>query len=315
MTPFFSVVIPVYNRATLLRTALQSVLAQTDQDFEVIVVDDGSSDDPVRTVKDLADSRVTILKQENRGGASARNAGVDIARGQFVAFLDSDDRFLPGHLARMRLMLGDTKNTAAYAPVIVERGGSTSFIKPPRAIDPGEHMATYVLCDRGFVPTITLVVHRELARSVRYDERLGFAQDTDFCIRLYLAGCRFVMAREPGAVWNDMVDTHRVSAGRKGACMVEWLARIRPNIPLKAFYGAQGWMIAKGVASSDVSAALWLYSSALVRGCYRPRVAVVVLLQILVPDMAYRRLANLVIRAFRGAVWSRSDRLARRTAY
>jgi GT2 family glycosyltransferase len=176
-------------------------------------------------------------------------------------------------------------------------------------------MATYVLCDRGFVPTITLVVRSELAQRIRYDERLGYAQDTDFCIRLYLAGCRFVMAGQPGAVWNDVVDMHRVSAGRKGACMVDWLEHMRSRMPHRAYYGAQGWMIAKGVASTDVRAALRLYLSALVRGAYRPRMAAVILLQILVPDWIYRQLADFVVLLFRGAVWSRSDRLARRSAH
>jgi hypothetical protein len=176
-------------------------------------------------------------------------------------------------------------------------------------------MATYVLCDRGFVPTITLVVRTEVARRIRYDERLGFAQDTDFCIRLHLSGCCFVMADRPGAVWNDIVDTRRVSAGRKGACMIDWLQQMKPKIPPRAFYGAQGWMIAKGVASKNLRTALKLYLHAVVRGAYRPRMAVVVLLQILCPDRVYRRLADLAVQMFDGAVWARSDRLMRRTAH
>jgi glycosyltransferase involved in cell wall biosynthesis len=315
MTPFFSVVVPVYNRATPLRSALLSVIEQTEQDFELIVVDDGSSDDPARIIRELADPRITILMQKNHGGAAARNAGIDAAKGQFIAFLDSDDRYLQGHLAEMRLLLAHTKDTAAYAPVIVERGGGKRFIKPPRAIAPGEHMATYVLCDRGFVPTITLVVRAELARRIRYDERLGYAQDTDFCIRLYLAGCRFVMAARPGAVWNDVVDTHRVSAGRKGACMIGWLEQIRPDVPQCAYYGARGWIIAKGVAASDMQTALRLYLTALARGCYRPRMAAVIFLQIFFPDWAYRRFADFFVHVFHGAVWARSDRLVPRPAH
>jgi glycosyltransferase involved in cell wall biosynthesis len=315
MKPFFTVIIPVFNRAASLSIALRSVLEQSEQDFEVIVVDDGSSDDPAHTVDALDDLRIAVVKQENHGGASARNAGIDAAKGEFVAFLDSDDRFLPGHLSAMRMLLADTKDIAGYAPVIVERGGGKTFIKPPRAIAVGEHMANYVLCDRGFVPTITLVVRAELARQIRYDERLGFAQDTDFCIRLYLAGCRFVMADSPGAVWNDLPDALRVSAGRKGACMADWLERIRPRIPPRAYQGARGWMIAKGVAISDILGALKLYAIAVSHGCYRPRMAAVIFLQIFFPDWAYRRLVDFIVLIFHGAVWSRSDRFVRRTVH
>ena len=93
--PFFSVVIPVYNRADVFAMALQSVLDQTEQDFEIIVVDDGSTDDPKSAIDRYSDSRIRFLRQENKGGGAARNAGIDLARGRFIAFLDSDDWFLP----------------------------------------------------------------------------------------------------------------------------------------------------------------------------------------------------------------------------
>src|ERR1043166_3788702 len=93
--PFFSVVVPVYNRAHLLGTALDSVLSQSCQDFEIIVVDDGSSDNPSSVVAKLGDPRIRFIRQSNGGGGKARNTGIDAARGQFVATLDSDDSFLP----------------------------------------------------------------------------------------------------------------------------------------------------------------------------------------------------------------------------
>jgi hypothetical protein len=149
---------------------------------------------------------------------------------------------------------------------------------------------------------------------VGYDERLGFAQDTDFCIRLFLAGCTFAMAEEPGAVWTDIADAHRTSAGRKGARMVEWLERIRSEIPKRAYFGARGWMIAKGIASVDPIRALCLYTSAVARGCFRPRMAAVIFIQIFFPDRFYRALVDLTVGALRGAVWSRTERLGPRVS-
>jgi glycosyltransferase involved in cell wall biosynthesis len=310
MTPFFSIVIPVFNRARTLPAALQSVLAQTEQDFELLVIDDGSSDDPASIVAGFADPRMRCVRQENRGAGAARNRGIDLARGRFVAFLDSDDRFLPDHLATMRALLDGTLDTAGYAPMVVERGPGICFVKPPRALAPGEHMANYLFCDRGFVPTITLVVPREWAWRVRYGERMPFAQDTDFAIRLYLAGCRFLMAPGPGAVWDDTHNPGRVSAGRRSARIQSWLEDLRPHIPARAYYGGRGWMIAKGVAQTNWLRALGHYLTALIRGCYRPRLAVAVFLQIFAPDALYRKYSDRMIARFGDRVWSRGDRAA-----
>src|ERR1700689_1476938 len=207
--PHFSVIIPVYNRAHALCAAIGSVLAQTCQDFEIVVVDDGSRDDPQSALKPFGDPRIRFIRQDNRGGGAARNAAIDAARGRFIAPLDSDDIFLPHHLERMKALLDGTTNPAGYARILVDRGEGRIFVKPPRAIREGEDMGEYLLCARGFVPTITVVVERELAKRVRYHENLRAAEDTDFAIRLALAGCRFVMAGEPGAVWKDIADPGR----------------------------------------------------------------------------------------------------------
>jgi len=305
--PLFSVVIPVYNRADVLARALRSVLDQSCQDFEIVVVDDGSVDDPKSVAESFGDPRIRFFRQDNRGGGAARNAGIDLARGQLIAFLDSDDLFLPEHLETMKHLLAGTNDTIGYAPMIVDRGAGRTFIKPPRALGPAEHMATYLMCDRGFVPTITLVLARETARRVRYDEDLPFAQDTDFAIRLFLAGCKFVMAQEPGAIWKDIPDPGRASAGRKGARLLPWIERLRPSIPVKAYYGCRGWMIAKGVAAANPLAALRLYAQAAIRGCYSARLAAIIFVQIFFPDRLYRRLADVAIGLFRGAVWSRKE--------
>ena len=298
---------PVFNRARVLPGAIDSVLAQSDQDFEIIVVDDGSSDNPAAVVEDFADPRIRIVRKENGGGGSARNRGIDLAQGRFIAFLDSDDVFLPHHLAAMRRIVEGQRNIAGYARMIVERGRGRVFLKPPRAIGPGEHMAHYLLCDRGFIPTITLVVAAETAKRVRYNESLPFAQDTDFAIRLFLAGNRFVMAEEPGAVWRDLPDPGRASAGRKGWRLRNWLEDLKPRIPARAYHGGRGWMIAKGLAPHNKSKALRLYLTALRHRCYSPRLALVIFLQIFMPDRLYRSLADGIVTLFRGRVWSRAE--------
>jgi glycosyltransferase involved in cell wall biosynthesis len=295
MNPVFSIVIPVYNRAHLLERALSSVLAQSFQDFEIVVVDDGSTDDPGKIVAAIGDRRIRFHRQENHGGGAARNAGIDMAQGRYIAFLDSDDRFLPHHLATMNAMLDRAPGIAAYARMSVDRGNGNVMLRPPRAIAPGEHMANYLLCERGFVPTITLALDAATAKRVRYDPRLPFAQDTDFAIRLYLEGCRFAMAQEPGALCEDVDDPTRISLGRKGARLIEWLEEMRPKIPARAYHGCRGWTIAKGLAPTQPLRAFGLYLNAVLRGCYRPRLAAIVFVQVFVPDALYRRVADRVI--------------------
>ena len=110
--PFFSIIIPTYNRADLIRFTLDSVLTQQDADFEVLVVDDGSQDDTAAVVQPyLADARVRYLPKQNAERGAARNYGLARARGEYALFLDSDDLLHPNHLATLR-----TTITAAPAP-------------------------------------------------------------------------------------------------------------------------------------------------------------------------------------------------------
>lgn len=294
-TPFFSVVIPVYNRAAELRLAIESVRAQSFQDFEIIVVDDGSRDNPQEVIESFRDRRLHFIRQPNAGGGAARNRGIDETHGRFVAFLDSDDVFLPHHLASMHLLLKDTQDIAGYARVWVDRGQGPAFLKPPRAIRPAEDMAMYLLCDRGFTQTSTMVVPCEAARRVRFNEHLRAAEDTDFAIRLHLAGCRFRMIEEPGAIWNDRDDPARASADNCIEQPRAWLEEIRPLILSRAYHGARGWPYAKRIAKTEPLTALGLYLNAVVRGCYRPSLAGVIFLQIFLGAGLYRRVADRLI--------------------
>lgn len=295
--PLFSVIIPAFNRAPVLGRALESVRAQACQDFEIVVVDDGSRDDPKSVVEAFADPRIRFVRQANQGGGAARNTGIDNARGRYIAPLDSDDVFLPHHLAAMKALLEETPGAALYAPVVVERGGGKSLVKPPRAIRAGEDMGEYLLCDRGFVPTITLVVEREMAARVRYHADLRPGQDVDFAMRLALAGCRFRMAEKPGAVWFDMPDPRRVSRSTGSRRFGAWLAQMKPVMTPRAWHGARGWAFAKLVAGEQGRGrGLMLSLDAILRGCYAPRMALVVLMQVMLDARQYRMLADGVLR-------------------
>lgn len=290
--PRFSVVIPVYNRAHLLLRTLQSVFCQTFQDFEIIIIDDGSDDDIAETMAAVTDPRVRFIRQSNAGASAARNAGVDSARGTFVAFLDSDDLFMPQHLQSMNNALMSREGYAVYSPVIVDRGNGNSFVKPPRGVAPYENMALYLICDRGFVQTSGLALSTEIARRIRYREDAVFGDDTDFAIRLDIAGCKFFMIDEPTVVWFDGYREDRLSLGRSSVGKLEWLEDIRSEIPSKAYHGYRGWHYAKSIYPQRPFLAITLFCRALLYRSYPASLAAVVFLQICLSDKFYRRLAD-----------------------
>ena len=109
--PFFSVIIPVYNRASFLRVAAESVLMQTFSDYELLIIDDGSTDNTKETVKRFTGGAVKYIYQKNRGVSSARNKGVKKAKGEFICFLDSDDRW---RAEKLEITQGYIKNNPSY---------------------------------------------------------------------------------------------------------------------------------------------------------------------------------------------------------
>lgn len=127
-TPRFSVVVPVRNGAPWLPEALASVARQTREDWELIVVDDGSTDDSAALARGVADARVTVLEQENAGPLAARRSGLARARGDAIVFLDADDRLRPGALAHFAAAFARAPHaTLVYGDRVLADAGGRVF--------------------------------------------------------------------------------------------------------------------------------------------------------------------------------------------
>lgn len=111
----FSVVIPLYNKAPHIQRTIDSVLAQTYQNFEIIVVNDGSTDNGPDIVSSYSDPRIRLIDQENQGVSVARNNGIKSSRSDFIAFLDADDEWLPEYLGKINHMIQEYQGCGAYA--------------------------------------------------------------------------------------------------------------------------------------------------------------------------------------------------------
>lgn len=293
--PFYSVVIPLFNRADTITHVIQSVLQQSCQDFEIIVVDDGSSDNPKPVIDRLTDPRISYIYQTNGGGSKARNTGMQAAKGRFIAFLDSDDFFLKDHLKNAKTILENQTNICTYTQVKVDRGDGLFFLKPHRALLLGEHISEYLMADRGFVQTSTLIIPKKLTKLIQFDETINFGQDTDFAIKLCAAGIKLVMLEQPGAIWNDIWSESRLSSVSRPEQRLQWLNKMRPHLTEKAYWADKGWPVAKGFASNgQKTKGLSLYFGALVRGYYRPKIALVAFLQVSLSKQSYRSLSDLL---------------------
>lgn len=282
MSPRASVIIPVYNRAHSVLPALQSVQNQTMPDFECIVVDDGSRDgDALRQVVDgLRDKRFRYVRRENGGGGAARNTGIDEARADVVAFLDSDDRWLPEKLKQDFEAGADRQ--VVFSGVQVERGGRIIGLRPKAVLGSTELMGDYLARRQGFVQTSTIALPRQVAKQVRFLESLPFGQDADFAIRVAAAGARVFMQSRALVIMQDDEDQSRVSRSRDWRAVLQWLENVRPLLSNRAYHAMRGWHAARIAADAgEYATAFRLYAAALIKGAFPPSLAVKALGQIL----------------------------------
>ena len=202
--PRVSTIIPTYNRADILDRAVDSVLGQTFEDLELIVVDDGSTDATPELIDQYDDPRLTFIEHdENRGGSVARNTGIEHATGDYLAFLDSDDAWRPRKLERQVAELDRRSDdwvavycdaefvTADTGPVQRAAGYFADHLGGPEApTEGGSELVKHVLADELHTSAgSTLLVRRETVEAIDgFDESFIRFQDPEFLIRVLWQG-------------------------------------------------------------------------------------------------------------------------------
>jgi glycosyltransferase involved in cell wall biosynthesis len=188
--PKVSVIMPVYNGQAYIEQAIDSLLAQSFQDWELVVVDDGSSDSTPQILKKFTDERIRTIRQENAGEATARNVGLENAKGEYVAFLDADDYYFSNALDDLSSFLDQNLEFG----VVYSNGqifdGENRSIMTLSEIRPGFYTGNIleqlvISSNLVTVPVCTMTRRREICdHSVQFDPHLVIGPDWDFWIQL-----------------------------------------------------------------------------------------------------------------------------------
>ena len=196
LSPTFSIVVPTYNRLPFLKQALRSVWSQTNADFELIVVDDGSTDGTEEWLA-AQSQKLRYRRQQNQGPSSARNAGIEMATGDYVAFLDSDDLWFPWTLSTIARAIEQFGSPALIV------GSALEFEDRPPDLQPAElaatHFADYLASSRMnyFLGVNVCIAKRSVVLSSGgFDPELWAAEDFDLALKMGIKK-GFVLIRGP----------------------------------------------------------------------------------------------------------------------
>jgi glycosyltransferase involved in cell wall biosynthesis len=175
--PFFSIIIPTYNRANIIRETIQSVCEQTFENWEIIIVDDGSTDNTSQVIKQISESnpRIRYIFQKNAERSVARNNGAEHANGQFLLFLDSDDKYAPEHLEKLKRFINSKNDPVALfftnVSYLTDEGIKIPSIPVMQAGNEFEYMLLQPI-----TPS-RVCIHKEIFNYFRFDPKIVIVED------------------------------------------------------------------------------------------------------------------------------------------
>ncbi len=244
--PRYSIVIPAYNGSDSITQTLNSCFKQSVKELEVVVVDDGSSDNTLEVLGQITDPRLVVVSQKNAGPAAARNHGMRVAKGRYIAFLDADDVWYPDFLAEAEKIYAQTPDKVIYSQIIVDRGVDRYWIKPDRAMGASESIYDYLYIKGAFIQTSTMVIPASLADKVSWDETVTFGDNDQFAIDCWQSGTGFVMLEQPKTLYADIMSPTALSQlpifsgnSEKYTNFFDWMETQKPHMSEAAWAGFQ----------------------------------------------------------------------------
>ncbi len=194
--PLVSIIVPIYNTARYLPACLDSIIAQTHQNLEIILIDDGSTDHSGQIADNYAkkDSRIKVIHQKNQGQSAARNLGLTMVKGEYVSFLDSDDEIKPTFIEKLLVPLANSNTSLSVCGMHYKRLKTNTaenvYINQLRPRRKPESLKAYILyllaIDGRMYSLVNKLYRAKIATKLRFDTKLNFAEDTKFVLD-YLA--------------------------------------------------------------------------------------------------------------------------------
>lgn len=212
-----SVIVPVRNGAAYIAEAIGSALPQLSADDEIVVVDNGSTDDTIAVVRALGDPRVRLIEEARPGPAAARNAGLRVATGTLISFLDHDDRWPEG------------RNAGLLAALAADPDADDAYGRLRVLVEPGADDQGFAALDGQFTPSVVLHVHlfrrAIIDRTGPMDETMPLGSDADYLARLQQAGMRSVVYDGDTSLYRRHGANITLDVAAKRAAMFGILAR------------------------------------------------------------------------------------------
>ncbi|WP_053347090.1 glycosyltransferase family 2 protein [Peribacillus butanolivorans] len=238
--PLISVIIPTYNRGYVIKKTINSVLQQTYDHFEIIIIDDASNDNTESIVKSIKDKRIKYIKlQENTKGTKPRNVGINVSNGEYIAFLDSDDEWLPTKLEKQLkfiLSFGEINTNIICFTRVIIKDEKLEIYRKNKPLNKNEDIMDYILVGNNVVQTSTFMISNAIAKKTLFDPGLKKHQDWDFCLRLRNNNATFFYLPECLTVWNvDKERNDRISNSyKKQEISLDWLNSKKNELSLKS---------------------------------------------------------------------------------
>ena len=181
-SPFFSIIIPTFNRAKVINSTIKSVLKQSFSNFEIIIIDDGSTDDTKEVIKKIKDNRVKYIYQKNSERSVARNKGIINAAGEWICFLDSDDEYESDHLQNFFEEISKDSNPKLYfsEQKVKEVDCGSIIIQKTKY---NKCNAPLFFAQESVVPG-RVCIHREILKKHKFDEEIVIVEDADLWFRI-----------------------------------------------------------------------------------------------------------------------------------